>query len=421
MLGPEVLENDDFEPESSKQDSNITVGKNSIHLFRELFDFTVPDEKSYTEFSEIPRKVEIQFLNNDVNLTRLHLAIRGKIILKKRQLQSIINDRDELIAKRNIIDPDHYRYKNIGDEIVKLSNEIDDISRDSWTEYVSEAHDILFRYSEVMSLKSKGFISFNTDEDGDVVRSRINIINEYLSVIRRLNLLDIIIAYETEDYPTCSGCGEILDPSNIDSEGRQTCICGYYEDNIYMVDQQVETVEGPPSKQNQGLLLPFNAWLEQFLGISKDKYDPVKMTEDMDRICIQKGWDTSDMIRSGEVPQPNVEKLTTIMKLAGYSSLYKIKNAVRNFYWGWPLPVLSEDQIHQMRDEYIQAQLVYRDYSKKKQNINKEMRGYYHLRAVGYEITIDNFKIPSSEKSILDANEVWSNICDRTGIKKFLI
>jgi len=100
------------------------------------------------------------------------------------------------------------------------------------------------------------------------------------------------------------------------------------------------------------------------------------------------------------------------------SAFYDDINLILHLYWGWELPNISHLEERIMED-YINTQQVYNSILKKDRDasLNIQFRLYVHLKAVGYPCTKDDFKIQTSRDSLIFHNEVWKEMCEKTGIK----
>lgn len=404
--------------------SNLGTSSRSENVQSELceqfFDFSRITAKSISAFREVPQEIVIS-IDNDVPVHEIHSVVRSKAIFDKRRELEL---EQEILKYENIADrtdPQSILYTNTLRKREIAIEEYTKIREDFWPEYTIKAIPILNKYVKVMSKEANGILSSGNDKEsrGDV-EERLKLIYTYIDLVNSLGILGIDTCYLFDTVNLCPGCQNPISDDSNDSE-RRVCSCGYVEENIFMSQEQNEISEGGFSKPSNESLVAFMKWLNRDLGISGEVFPEEEMFVKFDSICSSRGWPTGEMVRSGRVEQPDLERLTTLMSESGYSLHFKIKNIIRHRYWGWVLPVLSEEQLSQMKNDYILTQSQYPKYAMRKQNLNSEIRGYYHYRAVGVERSFSDFKIPMNPKTVRDANEVWENICLATKVGFFPI
>jgi len=389
------------ENEWNRKNIALAETKGILHETESFFDFCDITINSTVEFTECPDLIEI-FIREDVSLIDVHNAIRAKIFFDKKT---------EVELKKEL----NY-YNSIGDlnNENKINEKIKELKNDEdWKQYKDITMPILNKYITVMSPEMKGIFVTENIETNENIKYRLELINEYLSKVSSLSILKINYCYQYDDIYGCPDCNKQLDENSF-------CVsCGYFTEISYSLNEQNEFQKIFSITNQTETNVPFFKWLDQYLCVSKEDI-PDDMFQKFDEVCINRGWETGEKIReSGKSPDLNL--LLTIMQLSGYSTYYKHKNIIRHKYWNWPIPILTEEQKSQIKSDYFLSQNEYSNFCERKQNINLEIRGYYHLKAVGYNISISDLKIPSNLDTIKSANRVWENICNKTGIKCFLV
>jgi hypothetical protein len=391
MFGPPQVEEWEGNMRSFSGTRNETSNENEqSELSRMLFDFSFPDVMCISEHDRIPSGITIR-IEYDTSLKDVHSVLRSIFINGRRT-----ND----------------------PEISHL------LTHELWNYYVSLSLPLINKYVVVMTDKLKDiYVSDKREETYEDVKYRINLIMNYIRIVESLNIMTINYYHAHETSSVCPSCGidvfNVLDP-NVD--GRLICQCGFVIEDPVMAEDQIEVAEGTIVKPSVDILNAFNKWLNRYLCNSNEKYteaDYLEIFRLFDERCVIENWPSGDDVRSERVQQPELKMLTSLMAKINKSELYKIKNIIRHKYWGWPKPVLSDEQKIQIKRYYIAFQTAYPSFAKRKQKISSEINGYQLLRAVGHTCYLVDFKIPDTAKTISDANEVSEQVCAHIKIPFF--
>jgi len=173
-------------------------GKNFTHFLNfdekpnkelhNLFDFSSPTEKSYTECQEKPTTVRATY-TKDFNLICIHNLVRSKFIHDQKDIPRIeekIESNNRLLQnsklsplERNIIIKEKQDLCQKYEEIMTLKE---------WNKYVDLSVPILSNYLKVMSNETKGIFIIGRDDDEDekTLELRFYYIESYLEVISSL-------------------------------------------------------------------------------------------------------------------------------------------------------------------------------------------------------------------------------------------
>ena len=174
-------------------------------IFEKLINFKEPLENEYSELSEEPMMIKSSY-KDDFNLIMVHnLIIRSKIIFQKRKIKSIdreiYNINNEISLSSNVISPINLKMLNLKlDELLKEKNLI--LNGQIWERYSNKVRNILLEYIEVMPNENKGIIYVDRKHenvDKEVLDRRFSCINNYISVIKELNIIELNIIQEFDE------------------------------------------------------------------------------------------------------------------------------------------------------------------------------------------------------------------------------
>jgi len=404
-------------------------GKNFTHFLNfdekpnkelhNLFDFSSPTEKSYTECQEKPTTVRATY-TKDFNLICIHNLVRSKFIHDQKDIPRIeekIESNNRLLQnsklsplERNIIIKEKQDLCQKYEEIMTLKE---------WNKYVDLSVPILSNYLKVMSNETKGIFIIGRDDDEDekTLELRFYYIESYLEVISSLHILNLEVSRRINDVLTCI-CGNSLENVEINCEGMYVCECGYTTSSLYSTQEYKDPNKISSSSVNESLVA-FQKWLNRYEGISNDFIDP-QMFVEFDQWCIQNGYPTGNEVRTGNYSDyfnPSLNVLILIMSKTKHSKCFAFKNIIRNLYWGWNLPSLTPSIRNKILNDFVITQNVYEEIKTRKASLNLELRGYLHLKSVDYECFLCDFKIPVNKEAIRYTNSCWEVMCERTGVK----
>ncbi len=299
-----------------------------------------------------------------------------------------------------------YRYN---ERLFELITQRDNFNtRQLWNLYKEKAIPILERYIEVMPNEVKGVIS-NKILSFEEEKTLIETILEYIDIVTEFSNLEVKVFYEVEDDNYCSFC-KMLFSSLRDGK----CRCGIEIDNSYIPEEEAIQDFDIEKKTNTSPKAQLD-WLDNFLGYGEYPELNEEFFEQMDQICIRESFPTSDEVK--ENPEDGtLDLLLTLMKYMGMKN-YKLKNVIGKRYWDWELPSLTEEQKDQFKKDCILSREIYPQVSKRIQNLNLDVTGYFLLASQGLFFDNKFFKFPKpNSQIILNANEVWRDSCELTGI-----
>jgi hypothetical protein len=272
-----------------------------------------------------------------------------------------------------------------------------------WDEYVERSYAPLSAYCECLDKECR--------EDLLVATER------YLCVASKY--IKIIPCDNAKHEKKCEQCGEKFSRERVVSSGLYVCSCGLETESLSKSGCS-EFYKSKNSKIPYDTAETFMKALSRFEGTSNDKI-PVHMFDDLDAyfkhnysiLGIEQGryYRSLPHLENGKKPGTSVTILLDAMKATGYPN-YPIVNAIARDYWGWILPDLSDVREIILRD-YEATQRIYDKIKKEnKSSLNCNIRIYFHLKAIGYPCSTEDFKLVTGKKSIVYHNEMWRQMIE---------
>jgi hypothetical protein len=330
-----------------------------------------------------------------------------------------------ILSKIKTQDPKSLEYTKLIKRLAAIDEETSSFDVvQKWTEYELLAVPILNSYVEIMSSEIKGIIlSSSVHEDESEIDERLSYIITYLNLITELELIVINISYKYDDLKNCPTCGRDMSDLELSTDGKYVCKCGYFDDETTQNIQgqgDSDIINIPIPKVKPDILISMDRWLNRFLGTSEETIPEAEMFAKFDEICIKHEWPTGEEVRANEELQieseDNLDLLISIMSLSGYSSYYKLRNIIRHKYWNWKLPTMTEEQKSRFRNTIVLSQEVYPKYALRKQNINQDLRGWYHSKDAGADFLLSWFKTTKNISTLEEADYVYEKICADCGM-----
>lgn len=385
-------------------------------LCRSLFDFTEPTHYSSNLLDvKDPGQIHAKY-RLDLDLRKIHLAIRAKIIYN---LQKVISYQEELknlniLMSNPSIPPIDVAFAY--GKTAKINSELAQMDkRCYWKEYCRKVIPILNRYVILMSREYKGQFSAGCDIsiDESKINKRISLIEAYLNVVRSLNLIKITVIRDKRIGSLCPGCSRPLNEDGISSDtAKYNCQCGFVEDSINHISEYNDVNKIVPQITSTTINIPaWKEWIDCWLCRSTKTYPQAAFFANFDHLCNTNGYPHRYYVLQGMLPQPPLQIIISLLQSTeGGSDYYNLKNTIRHEFYGWPKPTMTQEQEKEAERLYIAIQTLYPKYKKRKTNINIEILGYTILRIVGLDVKIEDFKIPASEETISYSNEMFQLI-----------
>lgn len=382
---------------------------------KQYFNFSTPRIDLSTHYEECPGEINV-CIENDVDLPKIHLAIKSTMIFILRQHDLLIEEGNILISLVDEMDKNSLKYTKIVNRIKEIDEELEKINiLDKWSQYEKESIPILNRYVEVMTDEVKGIISSSSnDENPDKIEERITLITQYIDLVKKLDLVRLNLSYKYDDSNTCPSCGYDMTDLELSADGRYVCKCGYYDDDTTQNIQgqgQTDVIKIPIPKVKPDILISMDKWLNRFLGTSEESFPEVEMFKKFDEMCIKQGWPTGEEVRNGNDNDADLDRLLNLMSLCKYPQYYKLRNIIRHRYWNWQLPTMTDEQKSRFRNKIVLSQEVYTKYALRKQNINQDIRGWYHIKDAGADFPLSWFKMTKNISTLEEADYVYELIC----------
>lgn len=400
----------------SKLLDKTKIEKNGQTSFcKKFFNFTKPSIGIPDQYEEKIDDINI-YLASDVDLPKIHSTIKSIIARNLKQMELLEKEIEEIIESAHKIDENSLQFSKIKTRLEEIDEEMNEINIfDKWEKYEMLSIPILNEYAPIMSNKVKGIIdSSNYIETIDIISKRIDLIIKYIDIIKSLNIIDINISSNYDNYNNCPACGLDLSDVQINSVGKYECECGFFEDdNLHVIQEQghIDVIKMPVIKSKPDILNTMEKWLSRFLGESMEVYPKEQMFKKFDEFCIKQGWSTGDEVKLNNDNDATFSRLIDIMFYTGYSEYYKIKNIIRNEYWGWPLPIMSEEQKSRFSNKIVISQEYYHKHALRKQNLKQDIRGWYHIKDAGCDFPISWFKLPKEIKILEESDLVYKKVC----------
>ena len=306
------------------------------------------------------------------------------------------------------------------EELTKIKERI--LDNQAWYLYSRKSIPILQEYLTVMSNLSRGIFIIGDIEQSskDVYNKRFTCIDSYLEIISSMQILEVeVVRRKNDNLSSCPMCFNSFENMTMNEEGLYICTCGYTLTSLHATSDFNDSSKIQTSGFEGDTLNAFLKWLNRYQGISHEVIDS-QIFNKFDIWCVKNGYPTGESFkhkRNDPIYVPNLSFLIRIMIATGHTKLYCLKNIIRHLYWGWTLPILDQNMINQLTQDYIKTQIVYSEIKTHKSNLNMELRGYGHLKAIGHECSIEDFKIPTSEDTIEYANKMFLEMKERTGVK----
>jgi hypothetical protein len=378
--------------------------------------------------SEEPPDLVRGTYSTDLNINKIHEAILTRFKYFDDSIDKLDEQLKYLIELSNDDSKPDNEIKMIIQQIDKLKNKMYDYkNKISYTKYLKEVIPLLEKYNRVASNDSKGIIFFiknKEKEKDDIINYRLRIIRDYLDIAK--DYIRIEINQKFNIKVSCPGCGLDLTKIFIDEDsGLSVCpSCGYEKESISHNSNYKDTLRlNSSNRNNYDDCENFRKALYRFQGKQNNR-PPVKLYEQLDVYFIRINKPIGSEIlklplsEDGKKKGTSREMMFEALADTNNSAFYDDINLILHIYWGWELPNISHLE-EKIMEDYINTQQVYNSIAKKDRNasLNIQFRLYVHLKAVDFPCTKDDFKIQTSRDSLIFHNEIWKEMCEKTGIK----
>lgn len=378
-----------------------------------------------------PDKVIANY-TTELNIFKIDEAILTRLNYKKSHLNELKDHYNiEKTKKRGKLTINEIR--TINAQLDAMLAEIQLIESGSEMKiYQESVKDLLESYKEISTSTSKGIISIKglvvkkEKEDPDTIIYRLYIIEEYLKIAKKY--IDIQIRYTEVEDAKCPACGVLLEESEPDEEqlGLFVCKCGYQTENItsesyYKDSSRVNLANRNNYEDSEN----FKKVLMRFQG-KQPQPPPDELYNQLEEYFIKIGHKTGEEIRSlpinefGKKEGTSRKLMETALSGTSNSAFYDDIWLIMHVYWGWKLNDVSHLE-HKIMEDYNTTQLILISLpinrKSREASLNTQLRLYWHLRAVGYSCSKDDFKLPLSRESLLLQQELWEIMCKGANIQ----
>lgn len=372
-------------------------------------DFSLPVVDYSIDETKAPYFIEGLY-KNDLNILKIHDAIRARFCFLLTQIDDLLKtnkDLDKFLFKN---DKTMIEINATQLEIKKNNKLIDEISNlTKWHEYVKDAKDTLEQ--------------FVSEKDQNI---KLNLISNYLCIAKKYIKISILRYPENNKCPSCN---QDYEQDEQDEEsGFVVCQCGLErkimaKTQIYKdVDQSIISTKGGYDDKTH-----FIKRLNTFEGKQDEKISDI-LYEQLDEYLQTQGMPPCEQIRKMDYIGPDFRKksgtsisiLIDALKSTNNTHYYKDIELISHVLWGWKLPDISQFR-EQIIEDYVNTQRVYKRFKEKDSSINVNLRLFWHLKIVGYEVYIEDFKIPNSSESLNYSVAMFKKMCDETNLKYYPI
>jgi len=376
-------------------------------------------------FQEDPPKEVIANYTDDLNILKIHDAIRIIIGHKLSQIPKLKNEINMLYMQINSNSLNCVDINSKTLLINKYKKEIEDLESGTiWESYIEKAKPLLLEYLPLAGDEIKGIITIQTSkknkEDPNIIIERLKIIQKYLLICEyyiKLNLHFIIPSINN-----CPVCSESISNWIENEEGITICKCGYekilpYSNQSYNDANRIDI----GIKNNYDDLSSFIKRMDAFEG-KQDYKLPKELYKQLNKYFISKDLPSTEEIKMYPL-LPNGKKDKTSIKLliegllsTNNPTYYKDLEVIAHELWGWKLGCLDNYRENMIKD-YKDTQLVYEKIKQRESSLNINLRLFWHLKARGYPCEYIDFKTITSQTSIEYHITMFKEMCRQTGVK----
>lgn len=370
-----------------------TKKKNKIEIPKQLF---------YNN-KKIPELIKISFKNN-VELDKIDEIIKHKFTIKKANIKDLQSELDELEYIET-----NTRIEEIlkNEKIEELKNEINDYQNNiSLNKYISESEDYLKRYNDNLT-----------------VEERLDIIDRYLRIAKKYIKIEIEKIMDNKFY--CQECLADLDELKENKEGLYICpYCNTLNQTLLLNSYSRDLFLSSGSANED--VMNFIKVLDKFEG-KNYPHPPDKVYDDLDNYFKSvKFMDRETILNlplndQGRKDGTSKKILLVALEKTGNNAYYEEVNYVAYRYWGWKLPDIRKYR-QQLINDYQETQKVWkriRHLFDRRASLGTQFRLYVQLKAIGYDVKQEDFKIQDSTDSLRIHNEAWRMMCEETNIKYY--
>lgn len=370
----------------------------------------------------------------DFDIWKIHLIIRDLFSHYYTNKKSMSSELESLNAEIERTEKSFLKVQELKRTKYRLESLLKKFSEDNWLKYIESQRESLLRYKELSTYSKKKVFhiggkkkestkSDKSKQESDLIE-RLEIIRKYLKYASQF--LEIDVTFHPPYQIGCDSCGMNLDEMSIDEDqGVYICECSNTFGRVY----SNETPHADPDKIETVFRNSYddktNFWrrLKSYQGFHSRKI-PDDLIDFLDE-HMQKKYKLppAEKIRKMEPDEyghrgsdiTSVPLLIEALKETNNSAHFQDINPICYELWGWICPNI-DGLIPQIMEDYTRTQLIYKTKHPNLSSINVELRLYWHLRIVGHNCLLEDFKIPQSMDSKKRNSHIFQIMCEETGL-----
>lgn len=314
------------------------------------------------------------------------------------------------------------QYKDIKAKILELDNKIKEItSEDLVHSYIQRTGKLIDDYKRMGGLVSR--VTFGNDDSKEITKidsERISVIERYLFIASQY--IDIQISRSGVDVTVCPNCDKEIKSEEGEGMGMKCLECGIVMVNVI---KPIVTENITVAKNNYRDRDNFIKSLQRYEGKENVKFGD-ELFKSLDEYFISLSLPTGKEIKNMNNVEENVKHsiitrkmLYRALKMTGYTSYYENTNLIGSMYLGWKLPDISM-HYQQLLKDYDDSQVIYEQlkadgFISGTSSINTQVRTLVHLKRVGHQCSVDDFKISENRDTITEYDRILGEMWKRLG------
>lgn len=369
----------------------------------------------------------------DLNILKIHEAVRARFashLHRVPEMMKHVNEmRCEASTQGNITLVERKSICIKADEIEKEAERIR--SHSKWFDYINAARPIIERYIPIATNEAKGSVIIGGEENV-ITRlekdERLRIITEYISVASKFIKIHAFNA--TSEVVSCPVCGIPVEDTLVSGEdysGTVVCNCGRESISIAKAPTFRDSVRIDTGiKNSYDDLGNFIKRLDAFEGKQRSQPPPLLYTqleEYFEKNPLPCGLSIAQIKEApltdkGKKEGTSIQFLEEALLRTSNSAFYRDTELISHKLWGWKLADLTSNGLRRrLISDYIDTQKVYEEVKERESSLNVNLRLFFHLSAIDYPCSLEDFKIVSSQDSLNYHKKMIKLMSNRTGLK----
>jgi hypothetical protein len=310
-------------------------------------------------------------------------------------------------------------YKDIKTKITEIKTIIDDISSGSLIQnYEEKTKKLLDDYRKMGILISR--VTFGNEDSREITMmdsERISIIERYLYIAGKY--IDVQVSRSGIDIVVCPNCDKEI--KGDEGETMKCLDCGIVMVNVI---KPIVTENVAVAKNNYRDRDNFIKSLQRYEG-----KESIKLGEELfnalDEYFRGLSLPTGKEVRAMNLDEQTKRNIITkkmlyrALRSSGYTSYYENSNLICSMYLGWKLPDISV-HYQQLLKDYDDSQVIYEQLKAEgfvagTSSINTQIRTLAHLKHIGHECDISDFKVSENIETLTDYDRTLGEMWRRLG------